>query len=257
MPVSCTRFDGGREPAATPILFVHGGGANASWWHAVVSLVAPHRPVATIDLSGHGASGRRPHYSYTQWAEEVASAAELLFPGGCALVGHSLGGALACFVAANGLYPVTTVVSLDGNPAGPPPDRRPGTRTRPVRPRCFASREEAVDALAARRAGWPRWLARHVAGRSITETAGGWRTCGDPATVSVPVVPTRFEDLAPTPAVFVVGTRSPFFPRDHAVIERHRRAGTEGFRAHVVAGVGHDLMMEDPAGCTRLVLDVT
>ena len=50
----------GPETSEKPgLLFVHGGAAHAQWWSFIAPFFAEDRPVAAIDLSGMGESGRR------------------------------------------------------------------------------------------------------------------------------------------------------------------------------------------------------
>ena len=63
-----------------PVVLVHGGSANASWWAPMVAALMTERPVGTVDLSGHGRSDWRSSYSFDTWVEEVTAAAEYLFP---------------------------------------------------------------------------------------------------------------------------------------------------------------------------------
>ena len=49
------------------VVLVHGGGANSRWWDHVAPLLAGECSVAALDLSGHGDSGRRDRYTFTEW----------------------------------------------------------------------------------------------------------------------------------------------------------------------------------------------
>jgi pimeloyl-ACP methyl ester carboxylesterase len=84
----------GGEPAELPgILFVHGGGAHARWWSFIAPFFAADRPVAAIDLSGMGDSGRRDDYAADLRVEEIAGVLNDAALGSRPIVvGHSFGG---------------------------------------------------------------------------------------------------------------------------------------------------------------------
>ena len=80
----------------TPLLLIHGGGADRSHWHALVPLLAADRTVVTFDQRGYGeseppADGRRDLAAMAGDVLAVASATGLDRP---VLVGHSYGGAV-------------------------------------------------------------------------------------------------------------------------------------------------------------------
>ncbi len=80
----------------TPVLLVHGGGADRTHWHALAPLLATDRTVASFDQRGYGESdapvdGRRDLPAMAGDVLAVASALRLDSP---VLVGHSYGGAV-------------------------------------------------------------------------------------------------------------------------------------------------------------------
>ena len=100
-----------------PLLLVHGGGTNAAQWAPVVPHLGDYRCVS-FDLPGHGRTPvptTRPYYPL--WLEIMdAVIAHFALPRGrLALVGGSLGGALAVWYA--GRRPgLRGVVSIDAAP---------------------------------------------------------------------------------------------------------------------------------------------
>src|SRR5215831_14809307 len=82
--------------AGTPVLLVHGGGADRSHWHALIPLLATDRTVVSFDQRGYGESpsptdGRRDLAAMAEDVLAIASATGLDRP---ILVGHSFGGAV-------------------------------------------------------------------------------------------------------------------------------------------------------------------
>ncbi|WP_419178892.1 alpha/beta fold hydrolase [Prescottella equi] len=75
------------------LVLVHGGAAHSRWWDHIGPQLAGDRRVVALDLSGHGDSDTREHYSLDQWAHEVAAVASASgIEGRPVVVGHSMGG---------------------------------------------------------------------------------------------------------------------------------------------------------------------
>ncbi len=80
----------------TPLLLVHGGGADRTHWHGLVPLLAMDRRVVTFDQRGHGesespADGRRDLEAMAGDVLAVCAAAGVDRP---VILGHSYGGAV-------------------------------------------------------------------------------------------------------------------------------------------------------------------
>lgn len=112
--------------AAPPeLVLIHGGAQNAHTWDTVA--LALDRPLAAVDLPGHGRSDHRPDHRYgpRSMADDVAAAVSALAPEAEAVVGMSLGGLTAIALAAEhpqlvrrlGVVDVTP--GVDGAKAGP------------------------------------------------------------------------------------------------------------------------------------------
>lgn len=91
----------GADGEEVPIVFVHGAGASHAVWRAQFRL-ARLRPVAAVDLSGHGESedvDAEPGWETTEaYTSDVVAVVEEVDAG--FVVGHSLGGAIAIHLAA-------------------------------------------------------------------------------------------------------------------------------------------------------------
>ncbi len=78
------------------LLLVHGLGGSAANWLALAPLLLPGRRLIVPDLPGHGGSDPLPAAaSLTAYADSLAA----LLDGPAAVVGHSLGGAIALRLA--------------------------------------------------------------------------------------------------------------------------------------------------------------
>ncbi|MCD2110661.1 MULTISPECIES: alpha/beta fold hydrolase [Rhodococcus] len=85
---------------SVPVLLVHGmGGDGRTWTRFAGALVKAGRRVITVDLRGHGRSGRAASYRFGEFAADVAGLCAHLGVETVDLVGHSLGGHVGSLVA--------------------------------------------------------------------------------------------------------------------------------------------------------------
>lgn len=168
------------EEGRPGIVLVHGGMAHSCWWDHVAPQLAEGRRVVALDMSGHGDSDHREHYSLETWAREVLAAAQA---GGIAgapvLVGHSMGG-IVSFVASH-LYGdrLDGVMILDSPIRDLTPEEiemraqvareRSGTKVYPT----------AEEAMARFRLVPPQdtaepYVLEHIARQSMRQVPGGW-----------------------------------------------------------------------------------
>lgn len=115
--VSTAVLDGGDGP---PLVVLHGGGQFAATWIRVIPpLTATHRVIAP-DLPGHGASevpdGRLDADRVLAWLDELI---EQSCPSPPALVGHTLGGAIAARYAIDHGERISLLVLVDALGLGP------------------------------------------------------------------------------------------------------------------------------------------
>jgi sigma-B regulation protein RsbQ len=77
----------------TTLLFVHGSYIDQSYWKDQVKYFSPHYTVVTLDLPGHGESGKeRNRWSVKGFVEDVILVIKELNLKNIILIGHSLGG---------------------------------------------------------------------------------------------------------------------------------------------------------------------
>lgn len=88
-----------REGQGTPIVLVHGFGAELASWRPLLSEIPADRPVFAMDLPGHGKSIGCAAQSFDDLVAQVEQALADNGISAAHLVGHSLGGAVAAAVA--------------------------------------------------------------------------------------------------------------------------------------------------------------
>ncbi|MET4079115.1 alpha/beta fold hydrolase [Janibacter sp. UYMM211] len=116
------------EPGDLPsLVLLPGTGLTAEDWAVVADDLARDRVVHAVDLRGHGRSGRPGRYSVDLMADDVRGLVTWL-GAPVDLVGHSLGGLVACRVAAAAPGLVRGLVLEDVGllrPREPAPPQRP------------------------------------------------------------------------------------------------------------------------------------
>ena len=111
-----------------PVVLLPGTGATATDWDVVARQLSNEREVFAVDLRGHGSSDWPGTYSIQLLADDVTAALPVLADGPADLVGHSLGGLVACKVAAAHPELVRRLVLEDvglPRPRIPAPPERP------------------------------------------------------------------------------------------------------------------------------------
>ena len=160
------------------LVFVHGGAAHAQWWSFIAPLFSQDWHAVAIHLSGHGDSGRRPHYSHELWAREVmAVVQDADFPGPPVVVGHSLGGMVTIQTASTYGDELAGAVIVDAPVRRPAPEEEEGRSGRAFRrPGVYETQEEALRhfRLEPSQPAANEFILDWIATHSIHETPEGW-----------------------------------------------------------------------------------
>ena len=103
--------EGSGEPA---LVFIHGWCGDRSHWTEQVARFSGDREVITLDLAGHGDSGRERHdWTIESLGEDVRAVVLALDLRRVILVGHSLGGPVALAAAERLPGRVAAVIGID------------------------------------------------------------------------------------------------------------------------------------------------
>jgi 3-oxoadipate enol-lactonase len=109
------------DPAAPPLVALHGLGEGAADWDGVAPAFARHWRVYAPDLRGHGASGRPGAYSVELMAADVLAFLNALDLDRIDLVAHSMGGLVALLLAQAHPERVRRLILEDVGVLGPRP----------------------------------------------------------------------------------------------------------------------------------------
>lgn len=105
----------------TPVIFIHGFGADLSAWRPLVGRINLGLPMLALDLPGHGGSMGLPAASFDDIVASVGDALRSM-TGGVHLVGHSVGAAVAMALTARGDLDVRSLSLLSPAGLGPTVD---------------------------------------------------------------------------------------------------------------------------------------
>lgn len=258
------------DASRPPLLAVHGWLDNA----ASFAMLAPHLAerfyVVAIDLPGHGHSSHRPlgvWYHLIDYADELHDAAAVLGWEKFTLLGHSLGGAVACVFAAAHPQRIERLLLIESlGPLTAAPEQaldhlrrgfgqREAFREKSLR--VFGSRDAAVQARVVANGLTPD-AARILVERGLRQVDGGWSWSSDMRlTLATPLrfVESQIRAMLcgiATPTLLVLAaTETPYLPCE--LIDA-RAAGMSDLRIMRLPG-GHHLHLEDPASTARAILD--
>ncbi|MEV2241945.1 alpha/beta fold hydrolase [Micromonospora sp. NPDC049891] len=117
------------DEGSTAVVLLHATGKTARDWDVIASGLHAERTVYAVDLRGHGASAWPGGYHMDLISQDVIGILDQMDLGPVDLVGHSLGGLVACRVAAARQGQVRKLVLED---IGFPHPRPPGLPDRPA-----------------------------------------------------------------------------------------------------------------------------
>jgi len=261
--------EGFGDPAAPPVLLLHGGGQTRHAWSGTAEALATEGWYAvTLDLRGHGDSAWCPRgdYRHTAFAADTRAVARAL-PRPPVLVGASLGGMSSLFALdaartagepplARGLVlvDIATRMQLDG--------ARRILAFMSAHPDGFADLDEAADAIASYNPHRPRPRDPSGLRKNLRRHADGrYRWHWDPAFVEGRLTPTaldqlgRLDDAArglAIPTLLVRGRQSDLLGEEDA---RHFLELVPHARFVDVSGAGHMVAGDRNDHFSRAVID--
>ena len=118
-------LDWGGDPDKRTFVVLHGGAAHAHWWDGVAPMLTPYGRVLALDFRGHGRSqwADSKHYGPPAYLKDVRGLIDSLGTR-VVLVGHSMGGVVAQWVAVTHPELLDALVIVDAPHGGPPLFRR-------------------------------------------------------------------------------------------------------------------------------------
>lgn len=99
--------------AGEPLVILHGLYGSSDNWMGIARKLAEHYTVWTPDLRNHGQSPHDPDHTFDAMKADLAEFFEVHIPGNAALLGHSMGGKVAMWFAADYPEKVNNLIVAD------------------------------------------------------------------------------------------------------------------------------------------------
>lgn len=103
----------------TPVVFLHGFGAELAAWLPLVARIAVQNPMIGVDLAGHGAAAARAVAGFDALVDDMAQRLGEAGISSAHLVGHSLGAAVAVALADRGDLDIRSMTLIAPAGLGP------------------------------------------------------------------------------------------------------------------------------------------
>ena len=180
------RYQDWGDPEGPVVVFLHGVLLSADPYEVIVERISEGgRRVIALDQRGHGQSAHTGNYSWEAFVQDLAEFWAALDLGSVDVVGHSMGGNMACRFAAlhsgsvRRLVLVDAPLAAEASPDGPafwdavaklmPPDRWES-------PEAFIDRAMELFPRAERGAVWLPRVGGSSPERTVASTRSGCRT---------------------------------------------------------------------------------
>ena len=163
------------------LIFIHGTGAHKKWWDPIAPQFLNDSNVIAVDLPGMGDSDFRETYSITDFGkcifEIIKKEMEEINIENIFIVGHSLGGQVAAYVASENKNLVTSLIMIDTfiRPPDYDPSQHGGGPLRKIKH--YADKITILERfrLMPKQECNNTWFLRYIAEYSVKETSDGWR----------------------------------------------------------------------------------
>lgn len=163
------------------IVLIHGTGAHKKWWDPIAPQFLDHSSVIAIDLPGMGESGFRDKYGIKDFGECITSVIEKEQSKSniknIHIVGHSLGGQVAGYVASERQDLIDNIIIIDTfiRPPNYNPAQHQGGPLRMIK--YYSDKITILNRfrLMPKQDCKNDWFVRYIAEYSVKETDQGWR----------------------------------------------------------------------------------
>lgn len=236
-----------------PVVLLHGlFGAGGNWGRIQRDLAGTYRVLA-LDLRNHGSSPHDPTMSYAAMAGDVEETLGALGVLPAALIGHSMGGKVAMYLALHRPESVERLLVADIAPVRYAPafrDYAQAMRALDLRPGLTRAEADAALALALPDPGVRAFLLQNL--RFGAQPS--WRNGLDQIAAALPEIEgwggiTEGASF-PGPTLFLSGGRSDYVRQEHRPLIRSLFPRA---RFAALRNAGHWLHADDPAGFTATV----
>ena len=247
-----------RKDAENIIMLIHGTGAHKKWWDPIAPLLNNNFTIFAPDLPGMGESDHRNEYNFEGFSEaligilhqeKVITNNQKIF-----LVGHSLGGHVAGFMASEMPEIFNGLVMIDSPIRPPTYDYDKHQSTGPLRKIKYYP--DKVSIIKRFRLMPPQdcengWYLRYIAEHSVFNVEEGWRWRFDDKLFATLRRLHNYEFNFKCPALFVAGGKSLLL--ESKIMKYIREAFKDSMTVEVIEDAAHHVPLDSPLELVSLI----
>ena len=247
-----------RKDAENIIMLIHGTGAHKKWWDPIAPLLNNNFTIFAPDLPGMGESDHRDEYNFEGFSEALIGILDLekaitsnqkIF-----LVGHSLGGHVAGFMASEMPEIFNGLVMIDSPIRPPTYDYDKHQSTGPLRKIKYYP--DKVSIIKRFRLMPPQdcengWYLRYIAEHSVFNVEEGWRWRFDDKLFATLRRLHNYEFNFKCPALFVAGGKSLLL--ESKIMKYIREAFKNSMTVEVIEDAAHHVPLDSPLELVSLI----
>ena len=250
----CYKVWSANESKGTVIL-IHGTGASKNWWDPIAPLLLDKFNVIALDLPGMGDSDHCDVYSFENFGNSVLSIIKNeKLTENIVLVGHSLGGHVAGYVATKQSELIAGLVMID-TPVRPPNfEYKKSVGTGPLRMIKYYPDKKTIlkrFRLMPKQECKNDWYLRYIAEHAIKETSEGWRWKFDDQLFFKLEYPKGYEYSFKCPSLFIAGEESLLMASK--ILDYMKNLIKDNMHFETIAGAAHHVPIDAPIEMTKIV----
>ena len=232
------------------LILIHGTGAHKRWWYPIAPQFMQDTNIVAVDLPGMGDSGFREEYSIKDFGECIISIIEneKIKNGidNVSIVGHSLGGQVAAYVASEQKELVNNLIMIDTfiRPPDWDPSQHEGGPLRMIKyypeKRIILERFRLLPQQDCNN----DWFMRYIADHSVKETDEGWRWKFDDSMFNSLERLFGYKFSFGCPALFIHGADSLLMSAN--ILDNIKKTYSDIMDFNEVKGAAHHVPLDKP-----------
>jgi pimeloyl-ACP methyl ester carboxylesterase len=232
------------------MIFIHGTGAHKKWWYPIAPQFASYSNVIAVDLPGMGDSGFREKYSIKDFGECIISIIEKeksdMDIDNIYIIGHSLGGQVAGYVASEKKDLVSNLIMIDTfiRPPDWDPSENEGGPLRMIK--YYPDKTTILKRfrLLPQQDCNNDWFVRYISEHSVRQTSEGWRWKFDDSMFNSLERLFGYEFSFGCPALFIHGAKSLLMSAN--ILDNIKKMYSEIMDFNEVEGAAHHVPLDKP-----------
>ena len=237
-------------------VLIHGTGAHSKWWDPIAPLLKSKGTIIAPELPGMGDTSHFDKYNFELFKDAVLGVigGEGMLKRKIFLVGHSLGGHLAAYIASEMPELVSGLIIIDSPIRPPDYDYDKHISSGPLRPiKYYSSKREILSRF---RLMPPQeckndWYLRFIAEFSIKETSDGWRWKFDDRLFRSLKRLDGYGFSFSCPALFISGSDSLLL--GSKIMKYMQSAFSEIMEFKVIKDAAHHVLVDKPLELAELI----